>query len=311
MTPATDLRPHCPAVLGRLRPPEYAAAADLLAQGIAFSPEVLTRILRARESAGTLPTLLAARDGCSGALLGAGLLDPHRPVAGGRLFTRVAVASDARNHGIGSALARAVAQSRRTDRRRLSVEVDAHDRTSLAVATRWGAVPYQRSLSLELDLTHDVERWTTAPRRQDVTVQALRPDSVDQDWHAAFAVYAAAALDLPDRAGAPAPSYEMFRAQIDHAPGVHVAWRDGTPVGVSCAGPDDGDSWYVFFTGTLGSARRTGVARVLKAALHRTAAAAGVRRLSTSTLDVNTPMLALNASLGYRITGGVVRMQVR
>ena len=98
--------------------------------------------------------------------------------------------------------------------------------------------------------------------------------------------------------------------QIDRPDGVLVAWRDGTPVGVPAAVADEPGSWYVFFTGTLHSARRSGVARALKTALHRTAAAEGVRTLATSTLDVNEPMLRLNASLGYRVTGRVDRYEV-
>jgi GNAT superfamily N-acetyltransferase len=193
----------------------------------------------------------------------------------------------------------------------LCVEVAGDDERSQAVTRRFGGVEYQRSLSLELDLTGDAWRFASlAPERAGVTVQSMRPDATEEQWQAAFAVYASASLDLPDRAGAPAPSYDMFRAQTDHSPGVHLAWRDGSPVGISGAGLDGPGAWYVFFTGTLASERRTGVARALKNALHRTAHGEGVRTLATSTLSNNTPMLTLNAALGYRITGAVARFAI-
>ncbi len=268
----------------------------------------MARIFEARAAAGTLPVLLGARYAADGPLVGAALLDTVRPVAGGRWFMRVGVALPGRGRGVGSALYAAVRAHLPPGSPPLSVEVDVDDVHAQEVCAHWGGVAYQRSLQLELDLT--AARPAPTPPPPGVVVHPLSDRSPEQLWQAAFGVYTAAALDLPDRAGAPAPSYDMFRAQIDHAPGLHLAWRDGRPVGLSGAGPDGPDTWYVFFTGTLGSVRRGGVARALKHALHATAVANGVQRLTTSTLDVNTPMLRLNAELGYRVTGGIVRLQV-
>lgn len=297
-------RPASPVVVA-LRPADVPAAAAVLSEGIAFTPKVMACILEARAASGTLPVLLGAHDPAGGPLLGAALLDPVRPVAGGRLFARVAVAPAARGRGVASALVRALAAVRPAGSLPLSVEIDLADVHAQAVAARWGAVPYQRSLSLELDLAVPTP---AAPWPAGVTVEALSPQSAEEQWRAAFAVYAEAATDLPDREGAPAPSYDMFRAQSGG--GVHLARRSGAPVGVIGAGPDGPDSWYLFFTGTVPAVRRSGVARVLKDALHAQARACGIRRLTTSTLDVNVPMLRLNASLGYRTVGGILRLQV-
>lgn len=303
-------RPVQPAVLvAPLEPADIAVAAALLSEGIAFTPEVMARILEARAASGTLPTLFGARGAPGGPLLGAGLLDPLRPVAGGRLFARVAVTLPARGQGIASALARALSQTLPPGALPLSIEVDLQDVHAQAVATRWGAVAYQRSLSLELDLTGEVAVPQPAGP-PGVTIEPLSEQCPERCWQDAFAVYAEAAMDLPDRAGAPAPSYDMFRAQTDDEPGVHLARLHGVPVGLIGAGPDGPDTWYLFFTGTVPSVRRSGVARALKVALHADARARGVRRLTTSTLDVNEPMLRLNSSLGYRVAGGIVRLQL-
>lgn len=299
------------ALIAPLEPEDVPQAAGLLAQGTAFSPEVMARIFAARAAAGSAPTLLAARSPLGGRLLGAGLVDPHRPVAGGRLFARAAVAPGARGRGTGRALVAALLETLPGGAAPLSVEVDLADRRSQAFAERCGGVAYQRSLALELDLLDPVRpAGTRTAVPSGLTVQAVPEHASEQQWREAFAVYASASLDLPDRAGAPEPSWEMFRAQTENASSVLLARRHGEPVGISAAVADDPEHWYVLFTGTLRPVRRSGVARALKTALHQAVQDRGGRWVSTSTLDVNVPMLTLNAAFGYRRSGGVVRFQV-
>jgi len=271
-------------------------------------------VLSGRIRGASAPLLLAAHRhcGCPGEppLLGAALLDTVRPVAGGRWFARVAVDPTSRGQGVGKALALALDRALPTDRPPLSVEIDSSDARSRVIGLSWGLAPYQRSLRLEYDVTSapaivpEAGSWPGG-----VTVTSLPPDADEASWRQAFAVYAAVSLDLPDRAGAPEPDYTMFRAQLPLLAGVHIAWREGAPVGISVAAPTDDDHWYIFLTGSLRAERRTGVARAVKAAVHETVRRHGTRIVTTSTLETNVAMLRLNASLGYRIVGGISRFQ--
>jgi GNAT superfamily N-acetyltransferase len=73
------------------------------------------------------------------------------------------------------------------------------------------------------------------------------------------------------------------------------------------AGPG-GSEWAVIFTGTRPAYRGRGLSRVAKQALHQLAARRGASGLTTTNEAGNTGIRALNASLGYRVVGGEVRM---
>ncbi|MDQ6650144.1 MAG: GNAT family N-acetyltransferase [Actinomycetota bacterium] len=306
-------------VIGALRPGELPALAAVLADGLAFAPRVMEKLLAGRIASGSAPLLLVARrpGGSRSEVLGGALLDTVRPVAGGRLFTRVGVAPIWQGRGVGRALAAALCAELPPVRPPLSVEIDPADARSSAIGAHWGLRPYQRSLRLEYDLTtpapgagHDLRPGHDGHPAVRVSRLNDGGEPSEASWRQAFEVYATVSLDLPDRAGAPQPDYTMFRAQLPLAVGVHLAWVDGRPVGVSAAAPAQDDQWCIFLTGSVRAARRSGVARALKAAVHQTARQQGARSISTSTLESNLAMLSLNRSLGYRVVGGISRLEI-
>ena len=300
--------------MGPLRAGELPAVATALADGLSFSPAVMTNVLAGRIAAGTAPLLLVARrpsGPCPEEIVGAALLDAIRPVAGGRLFTRVGVPEVHRGLGVGRLLTACLRDALPAARPPLSVEIDSADKRSVEIGMRWGLTPYQRSLRLQYDLPAPGRAGSrSVTHNPSLAITALSAASTEADWRAAFELYATVSLDLPDRAGAPAPDYTVFRSQLTVAEGISLARLDGRLVGISAASPSEDGLWYVFLTGTLRAVRRTGVARALKAAVHATAIEHGARAVGTSTLESNTAMLTLNRSLGYRVVGGISRFEM-
>ncbi|GIF40483.1 N-acetyltransferase [Actinoplanes xinjiangensis] len=204
---------------------------------------------------------------------------------------------DHRGRGVGTALlAEAVDHLRAVGVRRVATWVRPE---SVKFA---GAHGFEKSREMRfsaLDLTGFGDRtWVPAPpgiqlvRLREVTEQAL------------YAADVAAATDEPgDTPPQPTP-YPLWRYETLEEPGLD---RDASTAAV--AGGEivsfsmvlrDGDRIWSDMTATVPGHRGRGLARLVKTAALRRAAASGVRTAYTSNDEENAPMLAVNERLGYR-----------
>jgi GNAT superfamily N-acetyltransferase len=136
----------------------------------------------------------------------------------------------------------------------------------------------------------------------------IRP-ALELDPRELHAVDEAATRDIPALEQIETIRYDEWRAFVwddplfakDGSFGVVV---DGKVVALSLilASPEAGRA-FSMFTGTLGEYRGRGLARAVKLASIRWAAANGITQLVTTNDETNAPMLAVNRRLGYRPAG--------
>jgi GNAT superfamily N-acetyltransferase len=213
----------------------------------------------------------------------------------GSAHASVAVAPSRRRRGVGSALLQHTLRHVEEAPRVFTLTTgDGH-----AFAERHGfarrqtlfvsAVDPRAVDAAELDAT-DVELRTLAD---------LGPEEV-------FAVDAAAAVDVP--ADEPPDAMDFDQWVRDYWENPDFAWGssfgavvDGRTVAVSHLALDlEGHRAANAFTGTLREFRGRGLARLVKLAVLREAAALGVTSVVTDNDARNAAMLAVNARLGYR-----------
>jgi GNAT superfamily N-acetyltransferase len=113
--------------------------------------------------------------------------------------------------------------------------------------------------------------------------------------------------DAPDsRAGREPPSYEAVSRQFSESWQILLASRGEEIVGATMAFARSEGRRQVntFFTGVAGSERGKGVATALKAEHARRLRQDGWLELWTQNLSQNTPILAANDRLGFRVVRG-------
>ncbi|WP_239166052.1 GNAT family N-acetyltransferase [Actinoplanes italicus] len=124
------------------------------------------------------------------------------------------------------------------------------------------------------------------------------------DGQALYEADVAAATDEPGDVPSQPTPYPTWRYEIWEEPGLDrdastVALADGVIVSFSLL-LRDGDRAWSDMTATVPEHRGRGLARLVKTATLRRAAASGIRVAYTSNDESNAPMLAVNARLGYR-----------
>ncbi len=139
-------------------------------------------------------------------------------------------------------------------------------------------------------------------------------DVADVDPRALYDVDMAASADHPGDVAFGGLPYELWYERLYRDPDVRrdlsqVALVDGKPVAFTLleANLDLGRAW-TGGTATLAAHRGRGLAKLLKSVCLRKAAAAGVTQAITANHLTNTPMLAVNDWLGYRVAASEVSM---
>jgi GNAT superfamily N-acetyltransferase len=225
----------------------------------------------------------------------------------------VIVRPAARRRGIGRALFEdAVAALLPRKPRWVRDQVKESNADSVAFATAIGAVELRRDWESRLDLaTFDAAPFATAPRRAadaGVRITTLA-DEMRADADAvrrAYALHAAARLDVPSL-DPPTPSpYERFEEEVLRSPfalpeAYFLAIRDGRYIGECAMGKEgtDPDVIYQHLTAVLRDERGTGVAMAMKLRAIEYAKAQGLREIRTWNASTNRPMLAINEALGF------------
>lgn len=162
------------------------------------------------------------------------------------------------------------------------------------------------------------QMWSVDPREVDVSdlprlerehgaagvrVVALR--DVREREHDLHALYAEATADEPTDEPEVVRLDEWRRSVLAHPDlspdGSAVVLHDGLPVSLAWLGVDlEGGRATHWFTGTLRSHRRRGLARLAKLFAIRWASENGITALYTGNDSTNADMLALNEHLGFR-----------
>ena len=226
------------------------------------------------------------------------------PQRAGRVFALITVLPEHRQHGVGSALYRAV--SRWTvgrGLRELEAPVLDNDAESLAFAETRGFVEERRELGVVLRLSEVDPPLVDPPEGVQIVTWAQHPELTR-------GLYEVACEALPDIPGAEDEVVEPFEAWLAHDMQGSGDRPDATFVAVA------GDEVVGFAKFSLTAAQPTtahhdlsgvkrawrgqGIARALKAAQINWAAANGYRELHTRNEQRNEPIRRLNAQLGYR-----------
>jgi GNAT superfamily N-acetyltransferase len=188
--------------------------------------------------------------------------------------------------------------------------VHALDEASLAAGRRLGyeVMGHHRESLLALD-TLDVAAAQACVERAVRAGFELRPlpaDPEESDWQQLYDVTVQTWKDAPDAQGSTEQiPYSVFRGFLPDPSYVLMAWRDGSPVGVTCVMDRAKDeALNTFFTGVLPAARGAGLSTALKARHALDMRARGHHRLYTQNMDQNAPILAANDRLGFTVVPG-------
>jgi GNAT superfamily N-acetyltransferase len=168
---------------------------------------------------------------------------------------------------------------------------------SLDFARKHGFEPSRelRYLALETRLAPPVP-----PAPDGIQLMALS----DLNTQQLYAAHIAASADEPGDVPADAISYDTWRYEVWENLGLDkvasVAAVAGQTVVAFTLVKRDGENMWSDMTATLPQHRGRGLARLVKSAALRRAAARGVTVAYTSNDESNAPMLAINTHLGYR-----------
>jgi GNAT superfamily N-acetyltransferase len=227
--------------------------------------------------------------------------------------TRFCVAPALRRHGIGGVLYAAVSRwAAARGHAAVYGSTPADDEESLAWAARRGFEPVLREERVVLELAR-AEPGDPAHPDVEIATLAERPDLAP----ALYELYGETWADVPGEEGMEMPPFDAwwrseFGSSGDRPEAVFLAVAGERLVGSSKltfmeARPDT--AWNDL-TGVARAWRGRGIARALKNAQIRWAAEqGGLERLMATNADRNEAMRRLNASLGYRPAGGLVRLR--
>jgi len=219
----------------------------------------------------------------------------------------VTVLPQHRRAGVGSALLEAVtAWAAAQGAREIETRVEADDAESLEFARRRGFREHSREDGLELLLADVRAADADPPAGVEIVTLADRPEL-------ARGIYDVAAEALPDVPGSEdwlPPPFERFAAAHLRAAAIFVALLDGEVIGYAkLVARPDGRTADHGITAVKREHRNRGVATALKRAQIAWAKTAGFERLTAANEERNAPMQHINASLGYRVVPGRVRLR--
>ena len=188
--------------------------------------------------------------------------------------------------------------------------VHALDEASMAAARRLGyeVLGHHRESLLDLDTLDVAAAEASVERavRAGFELRSLPDDPDEADWRQLYDVTVETWKDAPDAEGSTEQiPYSVFRGFLPDPSYVLMAWRDGSPVGMTCVMDRAKDqALNTFFTGVLPDARGAGLSTALKAKHALDMRARGHHRLYTQNMDQNAPILAANDRLGFTVVPG-------
>ena len=240
---------------------------------------------------------------------------PRSLAAAGYGKGAVTVLSQARRHGVGSALRDAVAGVCRGRVPGIEYIYSEADDESAAAAAAWGLTEVGRHRESVLHLTEIdrglLEAKASAARAVDVTLATLPPldQLTEADWRLIHEFVSARWRETPDANGADDPMpYALFRNMLTEPWMLMTAKRGGEYVGATLVDvrPGDAKAVNVMITGVAPQTRRQGVAAALKARHALLLADQGFQQIYTQNMDGNAPILASNTSMGFVPAAGYV-----
>ncbi len=237
----------------------------------------------------------------AGAVVGSAIVHPSLGGLVDTCFGLVLVAPQARRQGVGGRLLADLLEA--LPGQTVMGVVHDDDGGSLEATRRWGFE----------QLTHGIAaQWQVGP------VQTPEPPPgvrlvVRHAWGdlpEGFEVLLRESDTSPEsEIGAPVALAEL--TEVFPEPVVVVALVEDVPAAVAVGGRQPSGRWLVGYTGVRPAFRRRGLARLVKLRLHAQAASEGARVLATLNEAGNTGIRALNAELGYVVTGGEIRVRRR
>ncbi|MDB4894710.1 MAG: hypothetical protein JWN15_972 [Firmicutes bacterium] len=226
-----------------------------------------------------------------------------------------------RGQGVGAALWDAmqpIFQAKRPNH--LRANGNGTDPDSIAWAERRGFVRAHHLLSQQLDLADfEPASWLGGIRKAEsqgfrfVPFCGLRSPETERELHA---LYHALLADTPDFTEGDYKAFEPWRAWAFESDG---AWPDGWIMLVAPTGEWAGFTLmqrtpagaHIFMTGVAPAHRGKGLAIPLKVAAALHARENGVAALTTLNHAANERIVAVNRTLGYRVTEDVIRLVKR
>jgi GNAT superfamily N-acetyltransferase len=278
-------------------PDDAAGIAAIWREVVPFLVKT-ARGIAAELAAGSSRHVLVAVDGDE--VLGvASAWPPDSPGGASRLS--VMVRPDARRHGIGSTLneqVSAYAAGAGASLLRATVGADGKE---FAV---------RRGFTIGRELSHSRAVLADVPDPAPVPNGFRLADFTELDPHDVWAAYQAVADDDPSGLST-VPPYDEWLAvewkQPDHALDLGIAVidsADGTIASfVSTSADRDRGAVWSNLTGTRPTYRGKGLAKIVKSHALARCRAAGMTEALTGNDARNKPMLAVNAWLGYRVSG--------
>lgn len=151
-----------------------------------------------------------------------------------------------------------------------------------------------------------------AVRPTGVTLSDMRGASEEQ-WQDVAGLLQTLLADAPDMRDLPRWSEARCLSVLRDTPVARPEWvviaqATSQPVGLTI-GHALGEEVYSYFTGVLPDWRGRRLGQALKLQLIAAAKAAGIATMRTTNLDINTPALRLNASLGFRRVPGSLELR--
>jgi GNAT superfamily N-acetyltransferase len=234
----------------------------------------------------------------------------------GVVYAGIEVDPEVAGRGVGHLLfeqVRVWAQALGADRLRCLVDLE--DERSVAITRGWGFSASEPEEAPRWNYVLDVSRLERARLREmlmpgiEVVALATRFDD-DAFCRAVHDVHDEGRADIPSTEPFPPTVYEDWRAGELRRAGdggvTLVAVRSGDVLGASAAEPVAFvPAAFVDWTVVRRSERRSGIGRMLKAALALWAAERGIDRLDTEVTGDNLAMIGVNASVGYRPVKGL------
>ncbi|WFE56985.1 GNAT family N-acetyltransferase [Micromonospora sp. WMMD712] len=261
------------------------------------TPELLCWQVARAQTPERFGALVAEVDGVPVGVARTGLL--HESAEPGRGFVNLTVRPDRRGRGAGSALL-AAAEQRLVGLGATTAYAMVDDTPAdLAFAERHGYRRGRRSLLLRCDLSVPPPPPAPGPGVRLLAAADL------PDPRALYAADLDVSRDEPGEVGMDEIAYADWLAAYWHRPDLDrelttVAVADGEVVAFTVGLTDSRHDHRCGMTGTRRPHRRRGLARLVKQAALRRAAAAGFRH-SVTVIDAgNAAMLGLNETLGYR-----------
>lgn len=267
---------------------------------VEHEPQSLIALRKERGTAIATLDLIAEQDGRdvgSGSIAwGPGALETHN------VFIFAWVLPEYRHQGIGGALLdRLVAFAREAGMERMTTLVYADEPDSIAFVEHRGLAVDGGGQLGKLDLTTaPADRGVAPIEGIEMSSSAARPD-LDR---AVYELHSATHAEIPMLASTPMPTFETWMEMGGEGSGYLrnesvLALENGRVVGTVDVFDGGEHIMFIAMTAVDPSARRRGIARLMKVELERRARAAGWKRIDTWNDGTNARIRGLNESLGY------------